>query len=153
MAKVICYIVGNDISGTVTLTQETPFSNTIIDGTIKGLPKGKHGISINTFGDLTDGFRRCGSPHFNPFGKRHGSPNSDERHVGSLGNISSDGYIATFHIEDSLVQVMGPFSVIGRSIIVYENEDDLGLGSNRDSSINGNVGKAIAGGVIGIAAF
>lgn len=22
---------------------------------------------------------------------------------------------------------MGPFSVIGRSIIVYENEDDLGL--------------------------
>ena len=47
--------------------------------------------------------------------------------IWSLGNISSDGYIATFHIEDSLVQVMGPFSVIGRSIIVYENEDDLGL--------------------------
>lgn len=65
-------------------------------------------------------------PHFNPFGKSHESPNSDERHVGSLGNITSDGSVATFHIEDSLVQVMGPFSVIGRSVIIYENEDDLG---------------------------
>ena len=86
---------------------------------------------------MTDGFRRCVTlylqiaqylgPHFNPFGKHHGSPSSSERHVGSLGNINSDGFVAKFHIEDPLVQIMGPYSVIGRSIVIYENEDDLGL--------------------------
>lgn len=60
-------------------------------------------------------------------GKQHGRQDSTERHVGSLGNIESDGNVATLHLEDSLVQVIGPYSVIGRSILIYENEDDLGL--------------------------
>ena len=59
-------------------------------------------------------------------GKQHGSQASNDRHVGSLGNIESDGTTATLHLEDSLVQVIGPYSVIGRSILIYENEDDLG---------------------------
>lgn len=66
-------------------------------------------------------------PHFNPFGKQHGSPQSNNRHVGSLGNISSDGSKAHFHLVDSCVQIIGPYSVIGRSVVIYENEDDLGL--------------------------
>ena len=59
-------------------------------------------------------------------GKQHGPPESDDRHVGSLGNIESDGSDAKLHLEDSLVQVIGPYSVIGRSVVIYENEDDLG---------------------------
>ena len=59
-------------------------------------------------------------------GKRHGSPDGDERHVGSLGNIESNGVEATLHREDALVQVIGPYSVIGRSVDIYEREDDLG---------------------------
>ena len=59
-------------------------------------------------------------------GKQHGDQASTEQHVGSLGNIQSDGKIATLHLEDPLVQIIGPYSVIGRSILVYENEDDLG---------------------------
>ena len=58
--------------------------------------------------------------------KQHGDRNSENRHVGSLGNIESDGEVATLFFEDSLVQVIGPYSVLGRSIVVYENEDDLG---------------------------
>ena len=60
-------------------------------------------------------------------GKQHGSPKSEERHVGSLGNIESDGNEAKLHLEDSHVQVIGPYSVIGRSVVIYENEDDLGV--------------------------
>lgn len=87
------------------------------------------------FGDLSNGFQRLGScrldsleigPHYNPMGKQHGPPESDDRHVGSLGNIESDGSDAKLHLEDSLVQVIGPYSVIGRSVVIYENEDDLG---------------------------
>lgn len=59
-------------------------------------------------------------------GRRHGPPDSSERHVGSLGNIESDGREATLHLEDSLVQVIGPYSIIGRSVVIYEREDDLG---------------------------
>ena len=65
-------------------------------------------------------------PHYNPLGKRHGPPDSDDRHVGSLGNIESDGINAKLHLEDHLVQVIGPYSVIGRSVVVYEHADDLG---------------------------
>ena len=59
-------------------------------------------------------------------GKQHGAPNDEERHVGSLGNIASDGKVATLHLEDTNVQVIGPYSVIGRSILIHENADDLG---------------------------
>lgn len=65
-------------------------------------------------------------PHYNPKGRQHGPPYSSERHVGSLGNIESDGEIAVYHLEDTEVTIIGPYSVIGRSIVIYENEDDMG---------------------------
>jgi len=88
---------------------------------------------------------------FNPHGKQHGSPDADERHVGSLGNIeaNADGK-ATIHIEDKLVKLIGPQSIIGRSIAVHANEDDLGKGGAEQSLVNGNAGPAIAYGVVGI---
>lgn len=88
-------------------------------------------------------------PRFNPFGKAHGGPTDEERQVGDLGaggppapallvllltrvaatagNIEAgaDG-VAKVHIEDLHVKLIGPLSVIGRSIVVYEGEDDLG---------------------------
>ena len=40
--------------------------------------------------------------------------------------------------------------IIGRSIIIHEDEDDLGLGSYNDSHITGHSGARIACSVIGI---
>ena len=75
--------------------------------------------------------------------------------MGSLGNITSDGKTATLHLEDTHVQVIGPYSVIGRSILIHESPDDLGkvrlTASTPSSLIDGNAGKPIGGGVIGIA--
>lgn len=64
-------------------------------------------------GDLTNGCASAGS-HFNPFGKNHGAPSATERHVGDLGNIESysDG-VAKFTIEDKLLTLNGPNSIIG----------------------------------------
>ena len=36
-------------------------------------------------------------------------------------------------ISDKLIKLRGKYSVIGRSIVVHEDEDDLGLGDHSDS--------------------
>lgn len=75
-------------------------------------------------------------PHYNPKGRQHGSPSSSERHVGSLGNIESDGEVAVYHLEDTEVQIIGPYSVIGRSIVIYEKEDDMGKVQNNQDIVD-----------------
>lgn len=68
-----------------------------------------------------------------------------------IGNIIADDEgVANVSIEDRLVKLIGPHSVIGRSIIITSNEDDLGRGGNELSLSTGNAGQRVAGGVIGI---
>ena len=64
-------------------------------------------------------------------------------------DASSDG-IAKVHIDDKLVKLIGPHSIIGRSIVVSEGEDDLGTGGHELSLVNGNCGSGVAWAVIGI---
>lgn len=109
-----------------------------------------HGMHIHEAGDLTDNcIGACG--HFNPYNKKHGGPNSKERHVGDLGNIyfNSKGY-ANFTMEDSLIRLRGiKANIIGRSLVIHEDEDDLGIGNYKDSLITGHAGKRITCAVIG----
>jgi Cu-Zn family superoxide dismutase len=72
--------------------------------------------------------------------------------VGDLGNIEAgeDG-VAVFNIEDRQVKLIGPHSIIGRSIVLKANEDDLGRGGHEYSLTTGNSGSRIAGGIVGIA--
>jgi Cu-Zn family superoxide dismutase len=128
--------------------EEAPTS---IDGTIKGLLPGKHGLHIHVFGDFTEGFISAGGI-FNPFGRNHGAPDDEERMVGDLGNIDVDeDGIAHVNIEDRQVKLIGPHSVIGRSIIVKTDMDDLGRGGHEYSLSTGNSGTRAGAGVIGIA--
>ena len=45
-----------------------------------------------------------------------------------------------------IIYIGGPYSVLGRSVVVHENEDDLG----KDGCPHGHSGKRIACGIIGI---
>ena len=148
----ICLLIGDqgsNVSGVVTFKQIS-ISLCEIKVTIKNLAKGKHGIHIHEYGNLKQGCQSCGS-HYNPLNKTHGGPLDVERHVGDLGNIDSYGDIETyFEIKDSLINLEGEFSVIGRSVVVHQDEDDLGRGGFQDSKITGHAGKRMACGVIGV---
>lgn len=141
---------GDTVQGSLVFEQETEDGPTTIKGELHGLSEGKHGIAIHVFGDLTDGAQNIGE-HFNPFCKNHGAPEDEERHVGSLGNIIANAEgTAKIHIEDKQVKLIGPYSIIGRSVSVCEKEDDHGKGGHPSSLTNGNVGAVVAAGVVGI---
>lgn len=128
---------------------------------IKGLPPGKHGFHIHQAGDLT---QHCVSAcaHFDPYGNVHGGPNDNKRHVGDLGNINANqSGISKKIFYDHRIKLRGKNSIIGRSVVIHENQDDLGLGGvdkfgnildheiRKESLITGNAGSRIACGVIG----
>lgn len=55
----------------------------------------------------------------NPHGKTHGAPSDETRHVGDLGNIDTDANgNAKGSVQDKLVKLIGPESIIGVSIPV-----------------------------------
>ena len=141
----------SEVTGLVSFHQEDFSSKTKIVANVSGLqPNSLHGIHIHQWGDLTQGCKSAG-PHFNPFSKMHGGPSDIERHVGDLGNLKTDergnAYTA---VEDSLITLFGDNSIVGRSVVVHSNEDDLGKGGNEESLKTGNAGARVACGVIGL---
>lgn len=132
---------------------ETSDSLVTIDIDIQGLKKNSlHGFHVHQYGDMSEG---CDSmcSHFNPFNKKHGGPESKERHVGDLGNLQTDANgNAKYKITDSLIKLKGTKSnIIGRGLIIHEDKDDCGLGGFPDSLTTGHAGKRIACSVIGYA--
>ncbi|KAL1489332.1 hypothetical protein ABEB36_014249 [Hypothenemus hampei] len=138
------------VKGEVVFVQKHPPGGPIfIRGNITGLPAGKHGLHIFQAGDLREGCSKLGG-HFNPHLLHHGGPRSAVRHVGDLGNVEAkDNGVAEIVLIDPIMSLSGgPRGVVGRALVLSENEDDLGLGGNANSLLDGNSGKPLACGVI-----
>ena len=152
MAKAVAYFSMEGLNGHIQFSQHSEESPTVIKGSISGkfAAGSKRGIAINVYGDIS-GANTTGG-HFNPYGMQHGAPGDAERMVGSLGNVefNAEGK-AEFTFEDTMVKLIGPRSVIGRSFVLYENEDDGGKGGKQLSLVNGGKGAVKASAVIGIA--
>mmetsp|Transcript_38512 Transcript_38512/g.46528 ORF Transcript_38512/g.46528 Transcript_38512/m.46528 type:complete len:202 (+) Transcript_38512:227-832(+) len=126
--------------GTITFVQRSADKCTI-SWDIKGAGPGKHGFHIHEFADFSNGCMSAG-PHYNPFGKTHGSPEDQERHVGDLGNIIGDAQgNSKGSMDDHLVKLFGETSVIGRSVMIHQDEDDLGRGDHSQPGVNGKTSK------------
>ena len=67
-----------------------------------------------------------------------------------MGNIVADGFsIAKLELLDDQVKLYGEHSVLGRSVIVHADPDDLGRGGTAESLKTGSSGARIACGIIG----
>ncbi|XP_063402050.1 superoxide dismutase [Cu-Zn]-like [Mytilus trossulus] len=152
MIKAKCVVEGTSIKGTVFFTQENSNSPVRVTGAFIGLRASvQQGFTIYEFGDITNGCLSAGE-HYNPFGKTHGAPADEERHVGDLGNIlASVSGKATINFTDTMISLTGPQSIIGRTVVVHGDRDDLGLGEDETSKTTGNAGSLEACGIIGIA--
>jgi Cu-Zn family superoxide dismutase len=135
---------GNEVRGTVTFTRG--------DGTIEvmanltGLPPGEHGFHIHQYGDASAADGTSAGGHFNPADKSHGGPDSEERHVGDLGNITAnENGVATLDRNDTHLSLDGPNSILGRGVIIHAGADDL------TSQPTGAAGARLGIGVIGVA--
>lgn len=86
--------------------------------------------------------------HF--FKLKHGGPKDPVRHVGDLGNIEAkENGEAEIDMVDPLMSLSGhPRGVVGRAIVIKEEEDDLGRGGTADSLSTGSTSKPLACGVI-----
>ena len=149
--KAIAVIAPNDngVNGEVVFTQDGSMLH--IDYNITGLSDGEHGFHIHEYGDLTDGCESA-CAHFNPYGMEHGSPDSEIKHLGDLGNIISSNNLAKDRMTVDYISLVGGKvnCIVGRMIIVHADRDDLGLGGDAESLITGNAGKRVGCGVIGL---
>ncbi|XP_018011822.1 superoxide dismutase [Cu-Zn], partial [Hyalella azteca] len=118
------------VKGTIYFRQNVSYDTTVITGTVEGLTVGEHGFHIHEFG-ANGGRCKDAGKHYNPDGQPHGGQDSDQRHVGDLGNIRSveqgASTLARVQIEDALVTLYGDRAVLGRAVVVHAGRDDLGF--------------------------
>jgi len=128
---------------------------------IKDVSPGKHGFHIHQKGNELKGADSL-CKHFNPNCQKHGDINTKSSHVGDLGNLTAipfrvrtskgifiRGRVNTEFIAER-VRLSGKNSIFGRSLILHEDEDDLGKGSHSDSLTTGHSGARILWGIIGV---
>ncbi len=134
---------GSTVSGEIRFIQEG--TSVKIEGTVTGLTPGKHGFHIHQYGDCSAADGSSAGGHYNPTNQPHGGPADKLRHVGDLGNIVADNTgTATIDMMDDVITLNGPFSIIGRAVVVHAGADDL------TSQPSGAAGPRAACGVIGI---
>lgn len=145
----VAYLVSDNIEGTIFFTDVD--GGVEVTGTITGLPAGQYGFHIHELGDIST-CDAAGS-HFNPDGNTHGGRDHEVRHVGDLGNIEFEGDgsgIARIDFVDNVISLSGYRNIVGRTLVLHADEDDLGLGGHEDSLSTGNAGARLACAVIGI---
>lgn len=127
------------------------FSETVdgvkIQVEISKLPPGIHAMHIHNVGECHGPDFNSSGPHFNPFGRKHGSKNPDGPHAGDLPNVEvkADG-TASVQVTAKLVTLKegknSLFQPGGTCLVLHEKADD------EMTDPAGNAGERLACGVI-----
>ncbi|XP_073502809.1 extracellular superoxide dismutase [Cu-Zn]-like [Phyllobates terribilis] len=134
------------ITGKILFKQIYPHGKLEAVFTIQGFPmdvtQTSRAIHIHSYGDLSNG---CDSTagHFNPYSVNHPG------HPGDFHNFRVRNGKIEQHLTDLEATLFGPYTAVGRSIVVHKLADDLGKGNNQASLENGNAGTRLACCVIG----
>lgn len=145
LVSVLHPTVGNSVNGVVRFFEEEEGIRVVAE-VYDLAPNSSHGFHIHQYGDCSAVDGTSAGGHFNPQDTQHGGPESDERHVGDLGNIEVDeNGFAQLDVVDPMLSFEGENNIIGRGIIIHEGEDDL------ESQPTGAAGSRLACGVIGVA--
>jgi Cu-Zn family superoxide dismutase len=112
------------------------------------LPAGRHGFHIHKAGDLRGEGCQGLCEHYDVGKNLHGGDpeHGGERHTGDLGNIElkNGKFEKEYYIKGITVK-----DLWGRSIIVHDEEDDLGKGPFEDSKVTGHSGARIGCAIFG----
>lgn len=95
-------------------------------GEFEHLEPGLHALKIHEYGDVEYGCDSTG-PVFNPMGEERGHSHDDitHRRMGDLEHVQSRFDTgAEYKNRDQYATMWGPNSILGRSIVLYEREDD-----------------------------
>ena len=134
-----------NVKGEVIFTNKG--ASVLVEAIFTKLPAGEHGFHIHMAGDLRGEGCKGACAHFHKGsqpGTHGGLPGSKRpRHTGDLGNISGVGTYK-YTIRDLSAE-----ELFGRSLIVHEDADDLGLGNEAESLTTGHSGRRIACAIIG----
>ena len=151
ISTAVAIFSGSKVTGEVFfqegIREGTPGS--LITFNLSGLePFSVHAIHIHEFGDTSEGCKSLG-PHWNPTSQTHVSIwlKNKPRHAGYLiSNIEADNTGSFYYYYfDPMVKVS---EIFGRSIVIHDGIDDLGLGGNEESLKTGNAGSRMACAII-----
>ena len=146
-------VFSGEVTGHVKFTEDKKKDMIKLELHVQGLKANSlHGFHVHELGNLlkTDCSECKG--HWNPENKTHGGLNDKHSHAGDLGNITAnDDGEANTHISSAKLTLYGKKSILGRSIIIHADEDDLGKGDHDDSHTTGHAGKRLDCAIIGYA--
>jgi Cu-Zn family superoxide dismutase len=111
---------------------------------------GFHGLHVHENGNADANCTLTGL-HFNPDNVTHGGPNAAVHHAGDLGNVatSPSGKTKVRILNRQLsLDPNSRYYIVGRSMAVHINADDLGLGGTAASLTVGSSGLRVGCGII-----
>ena len=131
----------SEVSGTVHFTETG--DGVKVEAVISGLSETKHGFHIHQYGDCTEPDGSSAGGHFNPESQDHSGPEMQNRHMGDMGNITTnpENPVTSYSYTDQKIDLN---MILGRAVIIHAKEDDL------TSQPTGAAGSRLACGVIGI---
>lgn len=142
---------GSDVHGVVGFEAlaepPAPEQGLRVRARVAGLPGTRHAFHVHLLGDCSGESGKRAGTHFNFQGPSRDPAPDIDRITGDLGDLEADpNGVASHDGEVADARLYGPFSILGRAVIVHASPNDP------DEPPIGAAGPRLACGVIGIAA-